>query len=302
MQSDEPTCNYARLLDTIKHLKIAIVGQIASGKTTLGKHYLCNQGPHNDVKFLKEDISESLLAAYIKNPKKLASEFQCLMFADSRRREELAVEMSRRYGPIFIERPALENTIFADHHIAIGNMDYEQQMFYTTLTYKYESKVDLYVYLYVPVAELIKRRFTRGVSAEAGYDEAYIQELDNRYFERLIYWIAARKPLIIVDWSNFTNGTNEINLLKEIANWDGKCPYFLNSPSRSKMDKFKPPEYYKSRTFQWQDYLEFKKNKDYESLNKFKHKLITTLIKSQQDPFWIHITVSDVEALTAFPH
>jgi len=180
---------------------IALTGPIGAGKTTLGKQIeqALRQAGHTVV-FSEEILSDAvvhLLELSNAEPQRYMELFQTVMLMRAAVRQTALGDQ----GIIIAERPLEESWVFGRANLALGRLSQEYfDQVYRPLHAEYKSPIkQLIIYLYVCRATAAKRIAQRNRSGEATYGDAYLDALEDAYFD----WVVdccSQGRMLVVDW------------------------------------------------------------------------------------------------------
>jgi deoxyadenosine/deoxycytidine kinase len=203
---------------------VGLCGGIGVGKSTLGRK-LVEACRELVAAFEEERVDQALLEAYIKDSTEYAAHFQTIMAMHAVQREQRATELAQRDRLVFVERPLVENRVFAKANLRSGQMTQAYYKdWYSELFKAYNSRsVDLLLFLYAPYETRLERKLLRARSSEELYKDQYMRTLDECYFDFVIEMAGAKK-LLLVDWSSYGSTDAVLELVLRVLRGERSLP------------------------------------------------------------------------------
>lgn len=168
-----------------KHYHIAVLGNIASGKTTASqilaeklKGYLVDADLFEENPFLQMYVNDRPRWSF-------ATE---LYFTRARLKKLSNVKTLLKTSPVIVDSGILMSAwVYAKNHLKQGTMTAAEWQFYLDLTEDIKKNTyddeDLVVILKAPTEALLKRIKVRGRDFEKAYDKEYLMQLSDRLGE-----------------------------------------------------------------------------------------------------------------------
>ena len=201
--------NQYRLVLRYKYL--VIEGNIGAGKTTLATML----ARETRSRLVLEQFSDNpFLARFYNDPDRYA--FQLELSFLSERYQQIKTEMGHPdlFGQSVISDYYLAKSfIFSKQNLKIDEMRLFEKLF--SIINLQVPKPDLYVYLHLPVGQLLENIRSRGREYEQQIAPDYLKELEEGYFGFLKS--QQEMQILVVDTSNidFVNNPDHFDLLKK---------------------------------------------------------------------------------------
>lgn len=201
--------NQDRLVLRYKYL--VIEGNIGAGKTTLATML----ARETRSRLVLEQFSDNpFLARFYNDPDRYA--FQLELSFLSERYQQIKTEMGHPdlFGQSVISDYYLAKSfIFSKQNLKIDEMRLFEKLF--SIINLQVPKPDLYVYLHLPVGQLLENIRSRGREYEQQIAPDYLKELEEGYFGFLKS--QQEMQILVVDTSNidFVNNPDHFDLLKK---------------------------------------------------------------------------------------
>jgi len=175
---------------------IAIEGNIGAGKTTL-----CHQlAAHTGCSLVLEQFTDNpFLPPFYEQPERYAFPVE-LFFMTERHKQLLEHFSSPNLFTTFTVADYffVKNLLFAKNNLSTEEFRLFQQLF-TVLNATF-PKPDLLLYLHRPVEALLRQIRQRGRDIERNISPAYLQEIQNAYFDYLK--TETETPVVVLDLGN----------------------------------------------------------------------------------------------------
>ncbi len=190
---------------------LVIEGNIGAGKTTLATMLARETGS----RLVLEQFSDNpFLARFYKDPDRYA--FQLELSFLSERYQQIKTEMGHPdlFGQSVVSDYYLAKSfIFSKQNLKIDEMRLFEKLF--SIINLQVPKPDLYVYLHLPVGQLLENIRSRGREYEQQISPDYLKELEEGYFGFLKSQQEMR--ILVIDSSNvdFVNNPDHFELLKK---------------------------------------------------------------------------------------
>lgn len=205
-----------------KHFHIAVLGNIASGKTTVSK-YLAKElkAPLVDADLFEEN---PFLPMYVNDRPRWSFATE-LFFTKARLKKLASVKELLKKGSVIVDSGILMSCwIYARNHLKQGTMTASEWQFYLDLTEdikknSYDGDEDLVVVLKAQPRVLLERIATRGRDFEKAYDQVYLYQLSDRLNELVEKLKSEEKHVLEFDTGKYdmlTEPRNFKKFLKEV--------------------------------------------------------------------------------------
>ena len=186
------------------HQFIAIEGNIGAGKTTLCKRIAKD---FNTQLILEQFTDNPFLPLFYQNPERYA--FPVELFFMTERHKQLQNELTQ---PQLFNKPTIisdyffvKTLLFARNNLKDDEFRLFQRLF-DTFNRSF-PKPDLLVYLHRPIPQLLQNIQKRGRNIEQNMEPAYLERLQNTYFE---YFRNVNDfPILLLDVENADMAENE---------------------------------------------------------------------------------------------
>jgi len=195
----------------LKYKYIVIEGNIGAGKTSLATMLARD----TDSRLVLEQFNDNpFLAKFYEDPERYA--FQVELSFLSERYQQIKTELGHPdlFGQAVISDYLLAKSfIFSKHNLKDDEMKLFEKLF--SIINHQAPKPDLYVYLHVPVEQLLENIKNRGRSYETNIQKAYLKEVQEGYFGYFKTQTAMK--ILVIDTSNidFVNKKSDYELIKE---------------------------------------------------------------------------------------
>jgi deoxyadenosine/deoxycytidine kinase len=194
----------------LEHKYLVIEGNIGAGKTSLATRL----AEDTNSRLVLEQFSDNpFLAKFYEDPDRYA--FQVELSFLSERYHQIKAELGQPdlFGQSVISDYLLAKSfIFSKHNLKDDEMKLFQKLF--SIINLQAPKPDLYVYLHLPVEQLLENIRKRGRSYEKNITESYLREVQEGYFA--FFKSQTEMKILVIDTSNvdFVNNISEYELLK----------------------------------------------------------------------------------------
>ncbi len=168
-----------------------------------------------DSRLVLEQFNDNpFLAKFYEDPERYA--FQVELSFLSERYQQIKTELGHPdlFGQAVISDYLLAKSfIFSKHNLKDDEMKLFEKLF--SIINHQAPKPDLYVYLHVPVEQLLENIKNRGRSYETNIQKAYLKEVQEGYFGYFKTQTAMK--ILVIDTSNidFVNKKSDYELIKE---------------------------------------------------------------------------------------
>ncbi len=205
-----------------KHMKIAIIGPGAVGKTTIIKE-LENSLKNFTFLYERDETINELFDEYMKDMKTHAFEFQKQMF--SQRKKDL--EKFANFKNIIIDRHLIDDFIFPEIHIKLNNFTQDQVIKWKVIEKKYLSylksiqKLDILFLIICNDAIIEERRNERsGIEEYRKYEtknHEFFKNINNKYHSKEFENFALKFTKKIVILENISSSKTSLEIQKIIS-------------------------------------------------------------------------------------
>ena len=191
---------------------IVIEGNIGAGKTSLATRLAEDTGS----RLVLEQFSDNpFLAKFYDDPERYA--FQVELSFLSERYQQIKTELAHPdlFGQAVISDYLLAKSfIFSKHNLKNDEMRLFEKLF--TIINLQAPKPDLYVYLHVPVIQLMENIRMRGRSYEKNIRKEYLKEVQDGYFG--FFRSQTDLMILVIDTSNldFVNKESDYQKIKTL--------------------------------------------------------------------------------------
>lgn len=217
-------------MSTKKNFHIAVLGNIASGKTTVSQ-FLAKElkTPLVDADLFEEN---PFLPLYVNDRPRWSFATE-LYFTKARLKKLTAVKELLKKGSVIVDSGILMSCwVYARNHLKQGTMTASEWQFYLDLTENikkssYDDDEDLVVILKAQPRILLERIALRGRDFEKAYDQVYLYQLSDRLNELVEKLRSEQKHVLEFDTGkydmlsepkNFKKFLGEVKMaLKQIA-------------------------------------------------------------------------------------
>jgi len=195
----------------LKHKYLVIEGNIGAGKTSLATMLAEDTGS----RLVLEQFNDNpFLAKFYEDPERYA--FQVELSFLSERYQQIKNELGHPdlFGQSVISDYLLAKSfIFSKHNLKDDEMKLFEKLF--SIINLLAPKPDLYVYLHVPVDQLLMNIKNRGRSYELNIQGDYLREVQEGYFG--YFKSQTDLKILVIDTSNidFVNKRSDYELLKQ---------------------------------------------------------------------------------------
>lgn len=166
------------ILGFLEHKYLVIEGNIGAGKTSLATMLARD----TDSRLVLEQFNDNpFLAKFYEDPERYA--FQVELSFLSERYQQIKTELGHPdlFGQAVISDYLLAKSfIFSKHNLKNDEMKLFEKLF--SIINLQAPKPDLYVYLHVPVEQLLDNIQKRGRSYETNIKKSYLKEVQEGYF------------------------------------------------------------------------------------------------------------------------
>ena len=195
----------------MKHKYLVIEGNIGAGKTSLATMLARD----TDSRLVLEQFSDNpFLAKFYEDPERYA--FQVELSFLSERYQQIKTELGHPdlFGQSVISDYLLAKSfIFSKHNLKDDEMKLFEKLF--SIINLQAPKPDLYVYLHVPVEQLLENIQKRGRSYEVNIQKNYLKEVQEGYFG--FFKSQTDLKILVLDASHmdFVNKKEDYEKIKE---------------------------------------------------------------------------------------
>lgn len=232
-----PTKKSPLAMEALQGMVVEVEGNIGSGKSTLlNKMYSHINGElgENSCEKFGEIVNNDFLGAFYSSPKKFGFAFQMYMLTTRLfQMKDSARQAKEENKCCFLDRGAVGDSLFAILSHKNGNMDDEEFGVYKSVCNErfpdnLGTHVDAVLYLDVDPNECHRRVTTvRKNEAESGIPLAYLDSVDECYFELLMCWlgggvgshdmnIGPAPQTLVLDWNEFGQTENALGELRRL--------------------------------------------------------------------------------------
>ena len=196
----------------MKYNYLVIEGNIGAGKTTLSTMLAEDTGS----RLILEQFSDNpFLARFYEDPERYA--FQVELSFLSERYQQIKTELGHHdlFGQGVISDYYLAKSfIFSKHNLKDDEMKLFEKLF--SIIHLQVPRPDLYVYLHLPVEQLLENIKQRGRPYEKQIPGEYLREIQDGYFG--FFRTQTEMKIVVVDTSSldFVNRTPDYQQLKKI--------------------------------------------------------------------------------------
>jgi deoxyadenosine/deoxycytidine kinase len=196
----------------LEHKYLVIEGNIGAGKTSLATMLARD----TDSRLVLEQFNDNpFLAKFYEDPERYA--FQVELSFLSERYQQIKTELGHPdlFGQAVISDYLLAKSfIFSKHNLKDDEMKLFEKLF--SIINLQAPKPDLYVYLHVPVEQLLDNIQKRGRSYETNIQKAYLKEVQEGYFGFFKSQIDLK--ILVLDTSNldFVNKEADYEKIKKL--------------------------------------------------------------------------------------
>jgi deoxyadenosine/deoxycytidine kinase len=195
----------------LKHKYLVIEGNIGAGKTSLATSLARDTGS----RLVLEQFNDNpFLAKFYEDPERYA--FQVELSFLSERYHQIKAELGHPdlFGQSVISDYLLAKSfIFSKHNLKDDEMKLFEKLF--SIINLQAPRPDLYVYLHLPVGQLLENIRKRGRSYEKNISEAYLREVQEGYFA--YFKTQTEMKILVVDTSqlDFVNKISDYEQIKK---------------------------------------------------------------------------------------
>jgi len=195
----------------LEHKYLVIEGNIGAGKTSLATKLAEDTGS----RLVLEQFNDNpFLAKFYEDPDRYA--FQVELSFLSERYHQIKAELGHPdlFGQSVISDYLLAKSfIFSKHNLKDDEMKLFEKLF--SIINLQAPKPDLYVYLHLPVKQLLENIRRRGRSYEKNITETYLREVQEGYFG--YFKSQTEMKVLVIDTSNldFVNKNSDYQLIKK---------------------------------------------------------------------------------------
>jgi len=198
----------------MRYRYITIEGNIGAGKTSLAKMLAKD---FNGKLILEQFADNPFLPHFYKNPKQYAFPLELFFLAE--RYQQLAEAAA---SPDLFHSLLVTDYLFAKSYLfASINLEEEEMKLFKRLGMIMQSSLpepELLVYLHSPVKRLMENISNRGRSYEKDISAAYLQRIQNSYFDFFKTQPQLRIAVIDVSKIDFVNQQKDYEWILEILN------------------------------------------------------------------------------------
>ena len=196
----------------LEHKYLVIEGNIGAGKTSLATMLARD----TDSRLVLEQFNDNpFLAKFYEDPERYA--FQVELSFLSERYQQIKTELGHPdlFGQAVISDYLLAKSfIFSKQNLKDDEMKLFEKLF--SIINLQAPKPDLYVYLHVPVEQLLDNIQKRGRSYETNIQKAYLKEVQEGYFG--FFKSQTNLKILVLDTSNldFVNKGEDYEKIKKL--------------------------------------------------------------------------------------
>ena len=196
----------------LEHKYLVIEGNIGAGKTSLATMLARD----TDSRLVLEQFNDNpFLAKFYEDPERYA--FQVELSFLSERYQQIKTELGHPdlFGQAVISDYLLAKSfIFSKHNLKDDEMKLFEKLF--SIINLQAPKPDLYVYLHVPVEQLLDNIQKRGRSYESNIQKDYLKEVQEGYFG--FFKSQTDLKILVIDTSNldFVNKEADYEKIKKL--------------------------------------------------------------------------------------
>ena len=196
----------------LEHKYLVIEGNIGAGKTSLATML----AKDTDSRLVLEQFNDNpFLAKFYEDPERYA--FQVELSFLSERYQQIKTELGHPdlFGQAVISDYLLAKSfIFSKHNLKDDEMKLFEKLF--SIINLQAPKPDLYVYLHVPVEQLLDNIQKRGRSYESNIQKDYLKEVQEGYFG--FFKSQTDLKILVIDTSNldFVNKEADYEKIKKL--------------------------------------------------------------------------------------
>ena len=196
----------------LEHKYLVIEGNIGAGKTSLATMLARD----TDSRLVLEQFNDNpFLAKFYEDPERYA--FQVELSFLSERYQQIKTELGHPdlFGQAVISDYLLAKSfIFSKQNLKDDEMKLFEKLF--SIINLQAPKPDLYVYLHVPVEQLLDNIQKRGRSYETNIQKAYLKEVQEGYFG--FFKSQTDLKILVIDTSNldFVNKEEDYEKIKNL--------------------------------------------------------------------------------------
>lgn len=200
------------ILRFLEHKYLVIEGNIGAGKTSLATMLARD----TDSRLVLEEFNDNpFLAKFYEDPERYA--FQVELSFLSERYQQIKTELGHPdlFGQAVISDYLLAKSfIFSKHNLKDDEMKLFEKLF--SIINLQAPKPDLYVYLHVPVEQLLDNIQKRGRSYESNIQKDYLKEVQEGYFG--FFKSQTDLKILVIDTSNldFVNKEADYEKIKKL--------------------------------------------------------------------------------------
>lgn len=200
------------ILRFLEHKYLVIEGNIGAGKTSLATMLARD----TDSRLVLEQFNDNpFLAKFYEDPERYA--FQVELSFLSERYQQIKTELGHPdlFGQAVISDYLLAKSfIFSKHNLKDDEMKLFEKLF--SIINLQAPKPDLYVYLHVPVEQLLDNIQKRGRSYESNIQKDYLKEVQEGYFG--FFKSQTDLKILVIDTSNldFVNKEADYEKIKKL--------------------------------------------------------------------------------------
>lgn len=218
--------------------RLAVAGKIAAGKSTFMKNFRKWMENKPFVAFIEEEkVDNGLLTTYIKDQTAFAEVFQTERAITCQLRQEIVMEKManakakglRVSG--WVERELFENETFAVANQKCGFISekFMTEFYRPMLQAKNNYPCDLSIYLHTPDRQSAHNMEVRAREGEDSYDDEYLAQLGEAYFNFVIDQVH-RGRMLVIDWTNYGEVEPVLRLAAEVLSGKKKLPVITFTP------------------------------------------------------------------------
>lgn len=195
----------------MKYKYLVIEGNIGAGKTTLATRLARDTG----ARLILEQFSDNpFLARFYKEPERYG--FQLELSFLSERYQQIKTEMGHPdlFGqPVISDYYLAKSFIFSKQNLKRDELKLFEKLF--SIINLQVPKPDLYVYLHLPVDQLIENIKTRGRAYEQQIAPSYLKEIEEGYFSFLKTQTTLKILVIDTSQIDFVHHKSQYAMLKK---------------------------------------------------------------------------------------
>ncbi|MFP4555484.1 MAG: deoxynucleoside kinase [Bacteroidales bacterium] len=191
---------------------IVIEGNIGAGKTTLAKMLAYD---YNARLVLEQFADNPFLPKFYNDPQRYSFPLELSFLAERYKQLNAELRAMSLFQPLVIaDYFFMKSLIFAQNTLAKDEYNLYRQIF--EIIYGSIPKPNLYVYLHVPVSDLIKNIKRRGREYESTITPGYLEKIQQGYFE--FFKQHPDYSFLILDTSNidFVENQSDYQRIKKV--------------------------------------------------------------------------------------